>query len=159
MSPDQSWLPALRRYLIVSTIGNGAWETLQLPLYTVWRDGTLRDQFVAVAHCTAGDVLIALAAWAFAVVLVGHPGWPTLAFRRVAVLVLMVGLVYTGFSEWLNTTVRRSWTYSELMPLIPGLGLGLSPALQWVGIPFAALWATRRIRAGEPIPRPTRGFL
>ncbi len=34
----------------------------------------------------------------------------------------MFGLVYAGFSEWLNVSVRRSWSYSELMPVIPIAG-------------------------------------
>ena len=36
--------------------------------------------------------------------------------------------------------VRRNWSYSDLMPVIPSLGIGLSPVLQWVVIPALALW-------------------
>lgn len=144
MSPGHGWLPALRRYLMISGIVNGLWEIVQLPLYTIWHNGTAREQFVAVTHCTAGDVLIALSAWTCAVVIAGRPDWPTLAFGPVAVITLFVGLVYTGFSELLNTMVRRSWSYSDLMPLIPGVGVGLSPMLQWLAVPVVALWAARR---------------
>jgi hypothetical protein len=53
-------------------------------------------------------------------------------------------LIYTGYSEYLNTEVRRSWTYSDLMPRLPGLGIGLSPILQWLLVPAVALiWARR----------------
>ncbi len=149
---DSGWLQGLRRYLAVTAIANLIWETLHLPLYTIWNDGTLRDKMFAVLHCTAGDILIALGAWAFAVVVAGRPEWPTEAFRRVALLTIAAGLAYTGYSEWLNTTIRRSWTYSEWMPVIPGLGLGLSPALQWIVIPSVALWAARRSTAAERAP-------
>jgi hypothetical protein len=67
-------------------------------------------------------------------------------FWRVAFLIVASGLVYTGFSEWLNATVRQSWRYSDLMPIIPWLGLGLSPMLQWLVIPSLALAAAGRRR-------------
>jgi hypothetical protein len=37
--------------------------------------------------------------------------------------------------------------YSELMPVIPGFGVGWSPILQWLVVPTLALWfAARRGR-------------
>jgi hypothetical protein len=81
-----------------------------------------------------------------AVTVVGRTQWPADGFWRVAVLVIVCGLIYTGYSEWLNTTVRQSWTYSGLMPVIPWLDLGLSPMLQWLVIPSLALSAAGRRR-------------
>ena len=52
----------------------------------------------------------------------------------------MFGVSYTMFSEWLNIVVRKSWAYSELVPMIPGIDAGLSPLAQWVVIPLAGLW-------------------
>ena len=54
------------------------------------------------------------------------------------------GLAYTVFSEWLNVAVRKSWTYSGLMPVIPPLDTGLSPVLQWIVLPILASWLTQR---------------
>lgn len=137
------WLGALRAYVAAIALGNLAWEVLQLPLYTIWKTGTLGEQAFAVAHCTGGDVLIALAALTLALVLVGERGlWP------VALLAIALGVAYTGFSEWLNVYLRRSWAYSEWMPLL-SLGryrIGLSPILQWLVVPSLALWvASRRL--------------
>lgn len=150
MIQDAVWLRGLRSYIAVTAIADLIWEAVQLPLYTIWNDGTLRDKAFAVLHCSAGDVLIALCAWAFAVVIAGRPGWPGEAAGRVALLTLAAGLGYAGFSEWLNTAVRRSWSYSELMPVIPGLGLGWSPVLQWIAIPALALWVASRSRRAVP---------
>jgi hypothetical protein len=66
------WLCALRRYLAVSALGNAAWEIAHLPLYTIWNQGTSRDNLVAVSHCTAGDIVIAVTAWTFAVIVAGR---------------------------------------------------------------------------------------
>jgi len=46
----------------------------------------------------------------------------------------------------MNTLVRRSRKYSDLMPVIPGLEVRVSPLLQWAVIPVLALWVARRPR-------------
>ena len=61
---------------------------------------------------------------------VGELSWPARAHRRVAALTIGFGAGYTVFSEWLNTVVRKSWAYSDLMPAVPVIGTGLSPLLQ-----------------------------
>ncbi len=124
---------------------NLLWEAAQLPLYTIWRDGTLREKAFAVLHCTMGDVLIALAALAGALVVAGDHAWPERRWTPVAAMTLAIGVGYTVYSEHLNVEVRQSWTYSDLMPRLPPLGTGLSPIIQWVVVPVAALvWARRR---------------
>lgn len=57
---------------------------------------------------------------------------------------MAVAVPYTIFSEWLNTEVRGSWAYSNLMPVVPVIGVGLSPLPQRVAIPIAAFWWARR---------------
>lgn len=145
--PQSRWLTAIRVYLAVTVAGHLVWEALQLPLYTIWRTGTAQELGFAVAHCTGGDVLIALTCLMGALVLAGRGEWPLEAFGRVAVLAILLGVAYTGFSEWLNVVVRQSWAYSEHMPVSPLLGfkIGLSPLLQWVVVPATAFASTRRI--------------
>ena len=121
-----------------------AWEIAQLPLYTIWSEGTAGSRAFAVLHCTAGDLLIALSLLAGALIVAGDPVWPGRRFGRVAALTLLGGLIYTVFSEWLNVEVRRSWAYSDLMPVLPPFGTGLSPMLQWIVVPTVALWMARR---------------
>jgi len=92
-----------------------------------------------------GDVFIALAALAAALVVAGDRAWPARRWTPVAALTLAIGVAYTVYSEHLDVDVRRSWTYSDLMPRLPLLGTGLSPVVQWVIVPAAALvWARRR---------------
>ncbi len=110
------WLRALRRYLTVIAAGNLAWETLHLPLHTIWRSGTPSEIAFAVIHCTLGDLLIALSTLTLALVVVGDPAWPARRFRQVAITAMVLGVGYTAFSEWLNVVVRGSWAYSGLMP-------------------------------------------
>jgi len=138
------WVRGLRAYLAVAAGGNLAWEILQLPLYTISTTGTAREIAFAVLHCAAGDVLIALAALTLALVAAGTRSWPANGHGRVVLVTLILGVGYTIFSEWLNVVVRANWAYSDLMPVVPILDVGLSPLLQWIFIPILSLTAARR---------------
>ena len=136
------WLRAFRIYLAASVVLHLGWEALHLPLYTIWYTGRARDMAFAVAHCTAGDVIIASLSLMAALVLVGDRAWPLRQFMPVVLVSLVLGMGYTVYSEWLNTVVRKSWSYSASMPTLPWIGTGLSPLLQWLFVPavgFAAL--------------------
>ena len=132
------WLQSLRRYLGVSIVANLVWEILQLPLYTLWATGTRREQAFAVLHCTIGDAMIAGLSLLAALALFARAAWPRAGVARVYAGSLAFGVVYTIFSEWLNTSVRGSWAYSGLMPVVPGIGTGLAPLLQWLVVPTLA---------------------
>ena len=120
------------------------WESLHLPLYTIWTTGTLREKAFAVLHCTGGDILIGLSVLSLSLFLVGAREWPAASYARVRILTIGFGVTYTIFSEWLNIVVRAAWAYSELMPVLPLLQTGLSPLLQWVVVPALALHLARR---------------
>ena len=127
-------------YLSAVLVGNLAWESLHLPLYTIWQDGTLRQRVVAVVHCTARDVLIAAIALVLSLAIVGGREWPARKFAQVAVVASAIGIGYTVFSEWMNVHVHHAWAYSQLMPVISlgGVTVGLSPTFQWSIVPPAS---------------------
>jgi hypothetical protein len=158
MTASSNWIAALRPYLATVAGADLVWEAAHLPLYTLWRTATTRDQLFAVIHCTLGDILIALTCLVVALILAGHRAWPIQHFTQVAILTLLFGLGYTVFSEWLNVVVRKSWAYSEFMPVVPLFGwrIGASPLLQWIVVPLIALLAARRggaPRARARVPR------
>ena len=139
-----TWLAAIRRYIAFVIPANLAWEIAHVPLYTIWHKGTVGQIAFAVVHCTGGDVLIAATALLGSLVLLGNTRWPVERYAAVAAFALATGLGYTAFSEWLNTTVHQSWSYTESMPTLPALGVGLSPLAQWTVVPLAAFFPTRR---------------
>jgi len=63
-----------------------------------------------------------------------------------------VGVAITAVIEWLATRGHwaQSWVYSSVMPVIPGLEIGLSPLLQWVILPPVAVWFVRR-QSARPV--------
>jgi len=137
---DVTWLAALRRYATFIIVANLVWEIAHVPLYTIWQNGSPGEIAFAVVHCTGGDIVIASLSLLAALLVLGNARWPNERFISVAAFALVFGLAYTMFSEWLNVTVRRSWTYSDLMPTVPIVGLGLSPLAQWIVVPLAAFW-------------------
>lgn len=144
--PSAERWAAVRRYVGVSAVGNLVWETLQLPLYALWRTATPAYLVFAVVHCWIGDLLIASVTLAVGMLVAGR-GWPARHFLRVAAVTITGGVLYTIFSEWLNVSIRHSWDYSRAMPRLPVLGTGLAPLLQWIIVPALALvwagWAKR----------------
>ena len=131
---------------------NLAWEFWQTPLFENMRQ---IDHVGGIWVCTIaafGDVAIALCAF-----------WAVSLFRRsrrwflqprngdIALLVF-VGVVITVSYEWLAVNALKRWAYSDSMPTIPGLEVGLTPILQWLVIPPIVMWLTRRqLRSREII--------
>lgn len=135
------WLSSIRRYLLTSLLGHAVWEVLQLPLFTLWYEAPAKQIAFATLHCLGGDLAIATSVLIGAIVLSGRPGWPGESAKEVSVWALAFGMAYTAWSEYSNGILRRTWTYADAMPLIPGLEIGLTPMLQWVAVPALALLA------------------
>jgi hypothetical protein len=147
----------LRRYVAASLAGHLIWEIVQLPLYTLWRSETRFGLAWAVVHCTGADLVIAVSALVAGIVLAPTSGArrPTVLNPAAIAIAITGGAAYTVYSEWLNTAVRKSWAYSSTMPVVPGLGTGLSPLLQWLIVPTVAFWWMARssqARAGARGP-------
>jgi hypothetical protein len=128
-------------FLATAVPGHLLWETAQLPLYTIWSTGSLREILVAAVHCTGGDILITAATLGIAIAFVRLCRWTPFGGRMV-VSVIALGIAYTILSEWLNVKLWRSWAYAPAMPVLPGTGTGLAPLLQWLIVPSLALAIT-----------------
>lgn len=131
----------------VAGLLNLGWEIAQLPLYKIYSEGDLPQIAFAVAHCTGGDILIAVACYLISAALVRHLAWPLRRPASGVGISIAAGMTYTVFSEWLNVSVRGSWTYAAAMPQI--FGIGLSPLLQWFFVPVLTVYLTRALAPGK----------
>jgi len=120
-----------------SCVGGGA----AAAFYTLWSTGTPRAIGFALVHCTGGDFLITTATFSAAAMLARHWRWPAFGWRM-ALAAILLGAGYTILSEWLNVEIRRTWSYAAAMPVVPWLGTGLAPLLQWLVVPSLAFAIT-----------------
>jgi hypothetical protein len=139
---DHGWLRAFRRYLGATALANLLWEFAQMPLYTVWQASWAEIAFAGL-HCLGGDLLIASASILAALITLNAERWPEKRFGVVAATTMSLGLGYTAFSEWLNVSVRQSWAYSDMMPTVTPLEIGVSPLIQWIVVPALAFFIAR----------------
>lgn len=124
------------------------WEMWQVPLYVGMSEA---NHWSAVLQCTLatiGDGFIALVAYGIAALigrdkywLVKNPAWILTVF-------IISGLIITVLFEILATSVYGRWQYSELMPILPVLNVGLSPLLQWLIIPPVSIWISAVVLRG-----------
>jgi len=140
-------------YIGLAAIGHFLWEATQLPLYTLWRAGTRHEIVTALIHCTGGDILITTVTLAIACALAQQLRWRAFGWRMIFTAIVL-GVAYTILSEWLNVDIRRSWSYAPAMPVIPFLGTGLTPLLQWLIVPGLAFAVIARRDRGERRPLP-----
>ncbi len=122
---------------------NLAWEIAQVRLYTLWIEADGLTVAWSLFHCTLGDVVIALALFALAGVLLRRADWPASRPWPGGAMVVAGALTYTAWSEWYNVYRAGSWGYTAGMPLI--FGIGVSPVLQWLLLPPVLVVAYRTL--------------
>jgi hypothetical protein len=127
---------------------NFLWEFAQVPFYRCLETRRHGECVAACTRATFGDAGIAIAAY-WTVAVVGSRRW---IFQPTPMEV--AGFVGTGVGitvvfEWLATEVLDRWAYSERMPVLPVLGTGLLPLLQWTLLPPLVVYLVRR-RYAEP---------
>jgi hypothetical protein len=132
-----TWRLISRGYLPWLGLLNLAWESAHVRLYTLWNEATTAYIAFSVVLLLS---LILLRAGAAA-----HWRYPP-----IVLVTTLMGTAYTIFSEWMNLTILRSWTYNESMPRVglAGIEVGVTPLAQWLVVPPLALYLARRQRGG-----------
>ena len=130
-------------WALITTPLHLAWEVSQLRLYALSQDASTQVIVYSVLHCTAGDALIAVAAFLIAVAVTRQRDWPRRAWRLGVPVLLVIGLGYTVASEWVNVYWLQRWAYAPGMPTIAGIGV--TPLAQWIVVPSAAFLIYRRL--------------
>lgn len=113
---------------------NFFWEVVQTYFYTL-KDSPFREMLYGWLHCTLGDVMLTLGSFWLVSAASRDRKWFLKLNRLTFIGFIMVGVVYTVFSEWANVHVLKSWGYNQSMPIIPSVKIGLTPFLQWIVIP------------------------
>ena len=129
-----------------------AWEILQAPLFARM---PMVSHWLATLVClkaTFGDIGIALASFSAGAVADKTWAWFVNPSKTALAIYLATGVLITIAFEWYAVYWAGRWSYSELMPIVPLLRVGLAPLLQWIALPLAVLFF---LRCQQP-PRGTR---
>ena len=136
------------RVFLIAVLLNYVWELAQAPLYV----GLERYTATVFWHCfvaSLGDGLTVL--------LIIVAGW--ISFRRCDwfqrpgiggyLVMLTTGLVLAVFVEWVGVHILGRWAYTDKMPTVPWVRIGLVPIAQMAILPpvifrTAALWVSRK---------------
>ena len=142
--PQRKWfsIPELQ-LLMFSLPLELLWEVAQFPLYTVWHEGDWSYILYGLAHCTLGDLLILLVTYWVVSLLNRSRYWYQSNILVNGVLFTLLSLGYTIYSEIMNVSIKGTWDYTELMPIVPVIEIGGMPFLQWVLVPPVVLWLMR----------------
>ncbi len=143
-----SQAPAEFKILVLGFLLNLPWELLQMPLYAGVPDLPHWQAIKVCMQATVGDAVILVIAFWTASIAVRSRNWIEEAAlsRRAVLIFILTGIVITFAIETLAQQGRwvQQWQYATVMPLVPGTGVGLSPALQWLVVPAALLWMYAR---------------
>lgn len=131
---------------------NYPWEFMQVPLYKGMPEAAHWDAIQVCTRATLGDGVIMLLAFWGAALLV-HDRWWIARPRRTPILAMIgIGVAITVLLERLaivSGNPNWGWRYAEAMPIVPALGIGLTPFLQWLILPLLLVWFVKRQIAGS----------
>ena len=126
-----------RRFISLMTVLafllNFAWELGHCPLYTGCGYDFAHVTFLALASL-ADAILAVLLYFGFALVY-RNGRWAHPLTARRGFWLMVVGGTGAVVSEMAHL-VAGNWAYTVSMPLIPGIGVGITPALQFTVLPL-----------------------
>jgi len=132
----------LMRIVIISFLLNSIWELAHSPLYQLHQ-----YDFQHVSICflasLADTIFVLLIIFLFGLVFKNVFWVNHLTVSRIIVLAI-VGAIGATIGEMWHTS-KGDWVYANYMPLIPWLGVGVSPVLQFTILPLIIFVVNRKI--------------
>jgi hypothetical protein len=139
---DLKSLPELN-IAFFSFLLNFVWEALQTPFFA-----DISDKINTIIwyrfHCTLGDVVITLGCFWLVALITKSRSWFLNPTKNRLLMFVAFGVSYTIFSEIKNVSLNKLWGYSELMPVIPFIEVGIIPLIQWIIVPPLLIFIVRR---------------
>jgi len=114
---------------ILSFFLNLIWENLHSLLYLNYIGGEITE-FILL-RASAGDALM--------ITLILLPFLFIPSLKKKSWLIIPIGLLLAVFIELYALDAGR-WAYNEYMPVIPTLGVGLTPAIQLGFLGYFSYW-------------------
>ena len=120
----------------LALIFNYIWEMLQMPLYQDMQFGDPKAWMLCF-KASVGDALFSIAVFSGGAMIFRTWDW----VQRLTLL-KVIFLFLTGTAAAISIEIaaleRGRWAYTELMPLIPIVSVGLVPVLQLIILPWVS---------------------
>lgn len=134
MNENRARWRTLMSVYIVAVLVNYVWELAQAPLYV----GSESYNAAVFWHCfvaSLGDGVMVLLI--VAVGGISFHRWDWFQRPRIAgyLVILTAGLVLAVLVEWVGVHVLGRWEYTEKMPTLPQLRIGVVPIAQMILLP------------------------
>jgi hypothetical protein len=114
---------------------NFVWEIWQAPLFKSMDSLTHSEATLQCTLATLGDVVILLVAFWIIALITKSRRWIVHPKTIQVIGFIAIGVVITVVIEAIAIHVLNRWQYATVMPILPILGTGIAPILQWLIIP------------------------
>jgi hypothetical protein len=133
---------------VIAVLFNYLWELAQAPLYV----GLPRYNPVVFWHCfvaSLGDGIMVIIIFAAGRIALHRWDWFQRPGAAGYLIMLTAGFVRAILVEWVAVHILARWQYTDKMPTVPRLRIGLIPVAQMVILPpvifrTAAHWLSRK---------------
>lgn len=133
-------LPTFLIVLPIAAFGlNWTWEMAQMPAYTELASASWRESVRICTVATLGDAVITLGIYGIVAIATRRLRWGLEGSWNVYATAALLGAAGAAAIEWRALALGR-WSYSDRMPVVPILGVGLWPLLQLILLVPAAIW-------------------
>ena len=133
---------------LVAILVNYPWELAQAPLYV-----GMDDFRAALSHCflsSVGDGFLVLAIVVTGWFVLGESDWFAHPGAVGYLLMLAVGGFIAVSVEWAAVHIAERWSYTDRMPRVPGLDVGVLPIAQMLLLPPLIFRTVRLILERRP---------
>ena len=127
---------------IIGFLLNLIWENVQAPLYEGFTN--FWEHFMMCFWASLVDAAVILLLYALFALWYKDSFWiKHLNWKNGLVLMLVGAAIALGFEFW--AFENEAWAYTERMPVVPALNIGLSPLLQMMLLPLFTFILSYRI--------------
>ena len=130
--------------VVFAVLLNFPWEFLQVPFYKGLASAPHWEETKSCAQAALGDAGVTLVAYWLVAIAVRSRQWILASGLRTVMSFIGADVVLNFGIEKLATGRLERWAYADSMPIVPFLGIGLLPLLQWVLLTLAVCWFVRR---------------
>lgn len=126
---------------LIAFILHVIWENLQAPLFQGYI--SFSQHFFTCLTGTGGDIVITVSVYLIVALLKNDFHWVATLNIKDMVILAVIGFCIAIGIEWRALLFER-WAYTDTMPIIPYLNVGLTPILQMILLLPFSIYLTKR---------------